>query len=317
MKHGYYGYHETFQGEKVYLRSAKEYLVALYLDTKKIPYVVEPYGLFDHCRPDFLLPTHNLIIEVKDTNQRRIKVIQERRTLYNSHGYRMIAIGRVRHFSKIMRIVPNSEELLSKWKDMPRAIDSKGVNNPRYGTKCSDETRRRISEKAKIRCRADSFRKAASERMLAFYASEAGAVVRESMKGVRVEREDRPCVICGKTFVVKKTKKKQVCSPTCSGQRYSLRVKSGEIVLPKQTREDGLVGTIARTLKQWVTRAGLTIDDIETDEAFSQFLKTKQEEGVISKRTCLTSPDRFFHMFGGKEQFLAHLEEYNSYDKDN
>lgn len=301
----------------VFLRSSKEYIVALYLDEMRISYVVEPYGLFELYRPDFLLPEHNLIIEVKDTNKRRLKVISQRREYYNKLGYRMIAIGREKHFTKMMKLIPNSNALIDEWKSKKRDIpNNSGINNPRFGTKCTEETKRKISEKAKERCQSDHYRKMISDNILKFYASEKGKEVRDRMSQPRTERENRKCIICGSEFHIKKTIKKRTCSIECRSKWYSKKCKSGEIVLPKQTKEDGMRGPIIRTLKQWVTRANLTMDDLDTEEAFGRFLKIKQDEGLISKRTCLTSLDRFFHMFGGRDEFLSHLEEYRSYVKD-
>lgn len=69
------GWHQTWYGDSVYLRSSYEYKLAQLLDEKKIYYQVEcmsiPYVDIDgKCRvaiPDFYIPHANLIIEVKSS----------------------------------------------------------------------------------------------------------------------------------------------------------------------------------------------------------------------------------------------------------
>lgn len=71
-----HGWHTTWDGNKVYLRSSYEYDYASVLDKDKIKYEVESLRIkyFDsilneyHCAiPDFYLPDTNTIVEVKST----------------------------------------------------------------------------------------------------------------------------------------------------------------------------------------------------------------------------------------------------------
>lgn len=206
---GYYGIHTTFRGDTVFLRSQAEYIVALYLDHKKIEYISEPYTFVKY-RPDFVLKSKNCIIEVKASVKDKKQCLLERRDYYNSLGYRFIVIGNYWHFTWLKRQIPNISDLLLKWKYQDRStITMEGKNNPRYNIPCSEETKRLISQKAIERNKDVNFRKENSRKLKNFFASERGKLLRLEIskrnKKERVELE-KNCVICHQTFIITITK---------------------------------------------------------------------------------------------------------------
>ena len=90
------GYHETWYGEKVYLRSSYEFEYALILDAEKTMYYVEYLRIkyYDTVRqqyrcavPDFYLPETNEIVEIKSIYTLNIQNMKDRAVSYKKLGY--------------------------------------------------------------------------------------------------------------------------------------------------------------------------------------------------------------------------------------
>jgi hypothetical protein len=310
---GYIGYHTNFEGKQFFLRSRLEFIVALWLDYHKISYEVEPYKFCENFRPDFVIKfPHKTIIEVKSSNRERLKVIEERQNYYKLLGYKLIVLGRYRHFTKIKRKIPNCDLLIKEFesKDMSH-IDMSGIRNPRYGTKCSESTKNKIRQAAIERFKSAEYRKMHSQAQKEFYKTKNGEKLKKKISKARTKPKiEKNCEICGQIFIVSSSSKKRTCSEKCRAKLYSNAVKNGDIVLPKQNPNVAKFGVIIRTLGQWVDKAGMELVDLETDETFSNFLTLAKQNGNISKRTVFTTREKFFNHFGGKHECLQLIERY-------
>lgn len=90
------GLHETWKGEKVFLRSSYEEDYAKELDKKKINYEVESLRIvyFDNQKeeyriaiPDFYLPDENLIVEIKSEWTLDRENMLDKKEAYLKQGY--------------------------------------------------------------------------------------------------------------------------------------------------------------------------------------------------------------------------------------
>jgi len=149
---GYAGWYR----ETVYLRSLKEYLVARFLDHKAEKYPslsyrveVETFNVDGvSYRPDFFLYREGSlwgILEVKDFGQGDVarEYLKRFREFFREKGLHYYVIHKERHYGKIKRTVGITREEIEAWKKAS-TYDYSGKNNPRYGVKVSEETKRKI-----------------------------------------------------------------------------------------------------------------------------------------------------------------------------
>ena len=90
------GWHQTWEDNNVYYRSSYELNYCKILDSQKISYLMEPLRILYYCSenkkyriaiPDFLLPHHNLIVEIKSNyHLNKINMI-DKSNAYKTLGY--------------------------------------------------------------------------------------------------------------------------------------------------------------------------------------------------------------------------------------
>jgi len=90
------GWHTTWEGKKIWLRSGAEFRFAKILDRDKISYEYESliFFYFDSQKkkirkgiPDFYIPSKNLIVEIKGKHLYDPINIKDREDVYKSKGY--------------------------------------------------------------------------------------------------------------------------------------------------------------------------------------------------------------------------------------
>lgn len=90
------GWHTTFDGKEVYLRSSYEFDYALYLDKECISYDVESLRIkyykssenrYACAIPDFYLPDTNTIVEIKSTYTLNVNDMLDKKKAYVDNGY--------------------------------------------------------------------------------------------------------------------------------------------------------------------------------------------------------------------------------------
>jgi hypothetical protein len=90
------GWHTTWDGKKVYLRSGDEFKFARQLDKQKLVYEVETIEIyyFDTQQkqirkgiPDFYIPSKNLIVEIKGAHLFNLQNLKDRQKAILAKGY--------------------------------------------------------------------------------------------------------------------------------------------------------------------------------------------------------------------------------------
>lgn len=144
---GYCGWHETWYGGKVFLRSLQEKICALVLDEEKVYYKCEcQIYLVGNRRykPDFFIYKNSdftglyKILEIKDTNKKRENVINCFRQFFESLG---IEYDSPKYDSRQLK--RKYKEQLEEFIKNSNRVDMRGSNNPRYGVKLTPEQHER------------------------------------------------------------------------------------------------------------------------------------------------------------------------------
>lgn len=217
MNRGYAGFYKGF-----YLRSSYEYAYAIYLDHIAVPWSYEDQ-VFDvngkSYKPDFFFYDQfgklEKIVEIKSRNmkakekaKRQLSVIEKQ---YN-----------------INTELISYEELQVIYDKMPKSLNAvitswitsekntinkaaKGILNPHYGLKHSDETKMIIGIHTQKLWNSDS----ESKMRMVEGLRQSGL----AQKGkIRIPRETRFCKLCSKGFDIIKTSTRIYCSRKCAGK---------------------------------------------------------------------------------------------------
>ena len=205
-----------------YLKSSLEYIYACYLDYMGInwQYETKTFELSTggSYKPDFLLADGSYV-EIKggfnyETDLPRIKTFER--------DYEVkVEILQETDLRKLIHSTPFVyEELKREWKQIANGLgmDTSGKNNPRYGVRLAETTKRKISLKAKSRFLDPDFkRKWRSARQK----SEKVQKQTERLKQYNLERSYQvfvTCQLCQREFEVKfrKNNPQKYCSYKCS-----------------------------------------------------------------------------------------------------
>ena len=224
---GYCGWHNTWDGKSVYLRSLREYFIACWLDGTKKYYKTEckTYEINRvKYKPDFFIFEDNAynkivkIIEAKYDGQYEIYdyYIDNFQNHFETNDIEYEVIIKytkniLQHCSQEMK-----EAWIEKCKNNSNSSSVLGELNPMYGKKQSEETKRKIGEKAKARFEEPEYRENIRMRNIEFYNSPEGLLRRKQIseqrkkeaKQRRLEYESLPDIItycknCGKELVSK------------------------------------------------------------------------------------------------------------------
>lgn len=223
------GYSGVYKG--YYLKSSYEYVMAVILDHDDINWRYEEQD-FDLgmrvYRPDFFLyNTENKlykVIEVKSNISEEIQKGEETTKLLKElYGIPAEVILR-KDLSKMCKERGlKITKLIENWKNMPEVktnFDYSGKNNPHFGMKHSELTKKKIGERTRQRIKENP------EPYLNGLLKGAETMKRKLAGIEKTPREIRKCEYCGKSMRVLITSKQRYCSPTCSGNdNYKLGLK--------------------------------------------------------------------------------------------
>jgi hypothetical protein len=239
---GYCGYFLTKRNNNLYLRSLKEFIVATWLtnlETRNIELLGEWY--VGNYRPDFRIEMFGktrFVVEVKDNKEEAEKYIELHKKNMNDLGYHYIVIYKKTHFNKLIKKF-NID--IQAWKDNS-LYDYSGKNNPRFGQKNSDETKRKIGDKTIERNKNKEYMIIYKEKIKNAFTDERRRAISISVKKRgEINREKRnledpiievSCIWCNKIKNKRKSQIKDVefCDARCAMPYYKSINK-----LPKMT----------------------------------------------------------------------------------
>ena len=214
---GYGGLYKGFM-----LRSTYEYMCAVWLDRQELHWSYEDktYTFSNGTRytPDFFIYDDkkdlSFVIEVKTDDKRRFEEMYCKKDMLEMEFN--IPCKIVLH-SFLMESLDDYYELEKEWREYS---DSKftasdfvsGENNPMYGLKHREDTKRLIGEKTSERLKDPEYRK----KMEPVW-STLGEKAKKFLTGIeKSEREYRICPVCGDEFRVTVADKKVYCSLKCA-----------------------------------------------------------------------------------------------------
>jgi len=155
---GYCGYFTKKSGERIYLRSRNEFVVACVLEILNKKYKTEQtiYKINDiKYKPDFFIYKGNdlrCVVEVKYSKKERKEYLKKFKRFFNMMGVSYIVLED-KHIRKLIRKFKLKEKE-RKWIkysiENENAWNMMGKNNPSFGLSHTDETKKIISEKMKL-----------------------------------------------------------------------------------------------------------------------------------------------------------------------
>ena len=164
---GYAGFYK-----ENYLRSLNEFMFAYYLEKAKERFKGLTYGVEEQTyvvngvsyKPDFFIYLKDKlwgVVEIKDSSAKEsAERYQKNFTSYfESRGIKYLVFYKIRWYNKINKKSGLNEIGINKWKK-ESMYDYGGSNNPRFGLKLTEESKRKIGEKTKIRFSNEGYKQA-------------------------------------------------------------------------------------------------------------------------------------------------------------
>lgn len=230
---GYCGWYENKDGKRMFLRSKKEYIYALFLDkngkhflTEKSIFVINDIKY----KPDFFIYNNDYtklieIIEIKENKKEA-----ERYLKFKEHFKSIGIVYNVEFRTDIIKRKYVTKDELKYWEDQYLKNYSEysmsGENNPMFGMKHSDETKKKIGIQTKKYMQNEDIKKRHSNSIKNFWNSEKSNKYKLKYKILRNEEKrkrdelnpiiEKKCSFCGKIFLDKKNNLKTNCSSSCS-----------------------------------------------------------------------------------------------------
>ncbi len=293
---GYTGY-TTIGDNRFYCRSKNEfiyihYLHELYKDKiYKIEYEDKIFYINDiSYKPDYFLYENNILVKIFEVKHQYKQVdFEDFISFFKDIGIEFVVLNSSNH---ILKRYPNIREKMNHWINEIATIenDNRGVNNPRYGVKCSDETKKIISEKAKDRFKDEEYLKKISNGVKESYIlnPELTKGISERQKKRYENNHFKKCVYCGETFYIENLRgyKKKYCD--------SIRCKEMNHEKIRMNMLNNYINNIKKYSK-------MIIRD-NFDMKYSEFLQISKEfknKGFIPKKFSLniSTIDKYFGSF--------------------
>lgn len=218
---GYIGYHITWDGIKVFLRSKAEFIYARVLDHERIPYKLEcviykingknykPYFfIFDSDYKSILS-----IVEIKglDDKKTALEYLTKFKPYFTSIGIIYDAVWKYQELITKYGLKEDIEAWVERsLREYDFIPDTRGENNPMYGMKHSEYTKSLIRKKCNERNKDDEYRKNNSNAQKAFFNSDAGLLRRKQISeqkkllyASKYPIIEKQCKCCNSTFTQK------------------------------------------------------------------------------------------------------------------
>ena len=230
---GYIGYHTTWDGNRVFLRSKCEFIYARVLDIEKKYYMLEKciYTVGDNrYKPDFFLyknPDYTglyKIVEIKGLDDK--KTALEYLNKYKEYFESIDIKYEVKWKYQALVTKYNLHDDIQQWiessiNNYDSVSDVRGKHNPMYGLKHKSSTIKQIREKALSR-QTDEYRKKNSDAQKAFWKTERGLGRKKEISKFRKELSkkqnpivDKLCKDCGSVYKDKLKFNNEFCSTKC------------------------------------------------------------------------------------------------------
>ena len=218
MNRGYSGYYNG-----VYLRSSYEYAYAKYLDYQNIEwrYEDQEFNLLDGTYlPDFFVYKNGelqFIAEVKSGEKREIQRaiirLNELKKQFQIES-KLILFKDLKELYKDMPF--KLHKVIQEWINSEATKINKSVSgelNPHFGISHSIQTKKLISKNSIERWSDQESRNYMIKRL-----RESAQIISQKLKGrIKVKREIRQCLSCGKSFETLITSNQKSCSQYCAG----------------------------------------------------------------------------------------------------
>jgi hypothetical protein len=232
INRGYIGYHITWDGIKVFLRSKAEFIYARVLDYEKIPYKTEcvRYTIGERTyKPDFFIFDAKYekilkIVETKglDDKQTALEYLNKYKPYFNSINIEYDVIWKYQALITKYNLHDDIENWISKsLSEYDFIPDSRGENNPMYGKTQSISTKKLIGDKCRERNLDPEYKTKCSNSQKSFYNSELGLLRRkqisEQKKLLYATRNPiikKQCICCNTEFE-QKLKDNGFCNFKC------------------------------------------------------------------------------------------------------
>lgn len=229
---GYIGYHTTWDGKKVFLRSKAEFIYARVLDLEKVPYLLEcvTYTINGkRYKPDFFIFDSKYdkiikIVEVKglDDKKTALKYLEKYSGYFSKIGIEYEVEWKYVGLITKYQLQDDIDNWVTKSiETYDHVSDVSGVNNPMYGVKHKQSTIDKIRKKA-IERQTPEYRKQNSEAQKAFWKTERGICrkleISKQKKALYAKRNPivtKTCKHCNTEFQDKLKSKKEFCSGQC------------------------------------------------------------------------------------------------------
>lgn len=232
LNRGYVGYHTTWDGIRVFLRSKAEFVYAKVLDHQKIPYKLEcvTYTINGkRYKPDFFIFDANYqsivkIVEIKGLNEKAtaLNYLSRFKQYFASIGIEYDVIWKYRALISEYGLQKDIEQWIeTSLKNYDFISDVRGQNNPMFNQRHSIQTKKLIGEKCKQRNLDPEYRKRNSEAQTSFFNSPEGALRRQKISELRKISSflknpivTKQCTNCGQHFK-QKLNQKGFCNGKC------------------------------------------------------------------------------------------------------
>lgn len=269
---GYAGYFDLNE-KKIYIRSLKEYIVAEYLRVLEKLYSHISIGYEDdyksRYRPDFFIYKNKkllYIVEVKDNKKDAEKYLKNYRNLFRKQGIGYFVIYKQSQFERVKRHANISKGMIENWK-RNSLYDYSGKNNPKFGIKLTEKTKRLIGDKTLERCKNPIYRKKLSEAMLKGWSNNlsgrkaVGDATRNAAKKRKIRRNlndpfiEKLCVVCRAKIKKRVSEFEKIfnkheffaCSSTCTVRKMS---KNGKLIRTRESKLKGITNRLKSDIKK-------------------------------------------------------------------
>jgi hypothetical protein len=292
---GYCGYHTTWEGNKIYLRSKLEFLYATWLDFNKIKYKVEVcfYEVENrNYKPDFFLYNQNneliKIVEIKGKKAEKESYLKQFFYFFENILKVSYEVFYLKELNNLVKNIPDIKNKTENWINYcvknENILDMRGKNNPRYGSHGTLEGNKKISETNKKIKSNPEWKKKFSEQQKEYFKTEAGKIAIEKRRkkmlenGVKIRektklKKQKICPICNSVFYASK----KTCSVKCSYKLISLNSNP-----PNWTKEQikaRYQTKLKNVCNKIILELNLSLKDFFKDP--DKFIKKAKESNII------------------------------------
>lgn len=292
---GYSGWVEI-DGDRFYCRSSVEFIYIhhlLSIYSKQDGYSIKMENMIfeyknEKYKPDFVIYNNNILVKIIETKSDKNQIKRENK----ENKYEIFKD----YFSKIKidfeicykdpKILTNEiDKKLEIWKKETSSASMNGENNPMFGMKHSDESKRKIGLKTMERCESPKYLDFLKSKMkksddqrencrISAIRRREGEKIKNDID--RLEKYgqivSKMCVICGSIFTDREKNTKETCKNSCT---FKLRYSRGEIKIGG----DGFKSFKTRIIK-YLHPFKDVINKMNTSD-FDLFVVSLKKSGII------------------------------------